>query len=128
VRGGGPWVGIGPVGSLARVWNNYSIPRVWNSAGLYIHTHGNTKMQQGAFALLYKCTDSVIVFHSTIRPARSMQGGNLFCFRSKKAISVEPLLRFLIRLHQVVEKNVLNKMRSMKTIFGELFFKYVIAT
>jgi hypothetical protein len=28
-------------------------------------------------------------------------------------------------LHQVVGKNVLNKIRSMKIIFDELFFKYL---
>jgi hypothetical protein len=84
-------------------------------------------MQQGAFAIANAHTVSVS-FTPPIRPARSMQGWNLFCFRSKNAISLEPLLRFLIRLHQVVGKNVLNKMRSMKTIFGDFFFKYVIAT
>jgi hypothetical protein len=57
-----------------------------------------------------------------------MQGGIFFVSDRKNAISLESLLRFLIRLHQVVGTNVLNKMRSMKTIFGKLFFKYVIAT
>jgi hypothetical protein len=51
-----------------------------------------------------------------------MQGGNLFFVSDRKnAISLEPLLRFLIRLHQVAGKNELNKMRSTKIIFGELF-------
>jgi hypothetical protein len=55
-------------------------------------------MQQGAFALANAQTLSVS-FTPPIRPTRSMQGGNLFCFRLKNAISLEPLLRFLIRLH-----------------------------
>ena len=41
----------------------------------------------------------------------------------KNTISLEPQLRFQIYLHQVVGKNVLNKTRSIKTIFDELFFQ-----
>jgi hypothetical protein len=41
--GAGPWRWAAGVEArvrwLARVWNNYSIPWVLNSAGLYIHTH-----------------------------------------------------------------------------------------
>jgi hypothetical protein len=47
--------------------------------------------------------------------------GIFFVSDRENAISLEWLLRFLIRLHQVVGKNVLNKMRSMKIIFGEFF-------
>jgi hypothetical protein len=89
--------------------------------------YGGTKMQQGAFVVANAQTLS-LSFTPPIRPARSMQGGIFFVSDRKNAISLESLLRFLIRLHQVVGTNVLNKMRSMKTIFGKLFFKYVIAT
>jgi hypothetical protein len=29
----------------ARVWSNYSIPWVWNSAGLYIYINKNLKLE-----------------------------------------------------------------------------------
>jgi hypothetical protein len=45
--------------------------------------YGGTKMQQGAFAIANAQTLSV-PFTPPIRPARSMQGGNRFCFGSKK--------------------------------------------
>jgi hypothetical protein len=87
--------------------------------------NGGTKMQQGAFAI----SDSVSVFRST-HPSRTYHAGKeSFLFQIEK---MQYLLNrcsdFLICLHQVVGKNVVNKMRSMKTIFGDFFFKYVIAT
>jgi hypothetical protein len=101
-----------------------SIARAHTQRDIYIYTH----------TAVLKCNKVQLLqemhkpFTPPCVPHVACREGIFFVSDRKNAISPEPLLRFLIRLHQVVWKNVLNKTRSMKTIFGELFFKYVIAT